>query len=203
MSSCAVKYEILVWAGVPLSDPFILLFYVVLRFSTLLYGVLLFYVTLRYIMVFDCFTLPLFYYLTLRYGVLLKFRQNFDRSTCPVKYGKLWSEMGYPYLTRLFYCFTVFYVSLRYFMVFYCFTLRYLILWCFTVLRYVTVCYCFTLRYCVLLFYWNFVEISTILNLGRSLGTPIWLVCFTVLRCFTIRYVTLWYFTVLRYVTIR
>ena len=41
---------------------------------------------------------------------------------------KYWFGLGYLYLTCLFYCFTVFYVMLRYIMVSYCFTLR-----CFTV----------------------------------------------------------------------
>ena len=45
MSTCAVKYEILVWVGVSLSEPSILLFYSLLCYVTLHYGVLLVYVT--------------------------------------------------------------------------------------------------------------------------------------------------------------
>ena len=37
---------------------------------------------------------------------------------------KYWFGLGYPYLSRLFYCFTVFYVTLRYIVVSYWFTLR-------------------------------------------------------------------------------
>ena len=77
MSTCAVKYEILVWAGVPQSQT----------------------------------------------GVETRV-PNLKMSTCAVKYKKNWFGLGYLYLTRLFYCFTVFYVTLRYIMVTYCFTLR-------------------------------------------------------------------------------
>ena len=45
--------------------------------------------------------------------------QNFDMSNFNVR-----SELGYHYLTRLLHYFTVFYVTLRYFIVFYCFSLR-------------------------------------------------------------------------------
>ena len=91
MSTCAVKYEILVWVGVSLSEPSILLFYSLLCYVTLHYGVLLVYVTVV-LLLFVMSTCAVKYEILGWADVPLSDRlwnsdsKNLDMLTCAVKY---------------------------------------------------------------------------------------------------------------------
>ena len=114
MSTCAVKYEIWVWAGVSLSEPFIHLFY----------GVLC-HVTLRCFTIFSScqpVQLNMKFRVGLRYPSLTGYEirvRNLDMSTCAVKYELLvWAvvSLSDPFIL-LFYG-VLCYVTLRCFTVF-------------------------------------------------------------------------------------
>ena len=122
MSTCAVKFAISVCAGVPLSDWLYKLEFRLVWNSNFAWNKLLSNL--------DMSTCAVKYEILVWAGVPqsqtgVETRvPNLKMSTCAVKYKKNWFGLGYLYLTRLFYCFTVFYVTLRYIMVTYCFTLR-------------------------------------------------------------------------------
>ena len=131
MSTCAVKYEIWVWAGVSLSEPFIHLFY----------GVLC-HVTLRCFTIFSScqpVQLNMKFRVGLRYPSLTGYEirvRNLDMLTCAVKYELLvWAvvSLSDPFIL-LFYG-VLCYDTLRFIMVSYCYTLR-----CFTVFSLMSTC---------------------------------------------------------------
>ena len=183
MSTCAVKFAISVCAGVPLSDWLYKLEFRLVWNSNFAWNKLLSNL--------DMSTCAVKYEILVwagvpqsQTGVEIRVR-NLKMSICAVKYKKNWFGLGYLYLTRLFYCVTVFYVTLRYIMVTYCFTLR-----CLTVF-----CSKFDMSTCA-------VKYEILVWAGVSLSDPFILLFYGVLCDGTLRYIMVSYCFTLRCFTV-